>query len=404
MIVTLAWRNIWRNKRRTAITLASIFFAVILSALMMSIKEGVYENMIEGTAGSFNGYAQVHQNGYWDDHSLDYAFEITDTLETKLVEQRGLMGYLPRIESFSLAVGDSITKGAMIIGIDPVKESNLNKLHERVSKGSFLAANDRGILVGKGLADYLGVDIGDTLILLGSGYHGMSAAGKYPVRGIVKFGSPELSKQLVFLALPEAHAFFGTDGLVTTLVLKTATEKEGLALAHKLRNELDKRYEVMDWQEMNPDMVNMIETDRVEGYVFMFILYLVISFGIFGTMLMMLAERKREFGVLMAIGMKRIKLALIVWFEVLTLSILGSFIGIIGAFPISLYLHNNPIRYGEEMTKMAEDYGMEAVLKASIAPGIFLQQALVIAIIASFISIYPFIKLLFARAINQMRS
>lgn len=404
MIVKLAWRNIWRNKRRTAITLASVFFAVILSTLMMSLKEGVYENMIEGTAGSFNGYAQIHQNGYWEDRSLDYAFDLSEDKVQVLNEQKGLKGLLPRVESFALAVGDSSTKGALVIGIDADKESTLNQLHERVSEGDYLTADDESILIGKGLADYLGTAVGDSLVLLGSGYHGMSAAGKYEIKGIVKFGSPELSKQLVFLSLPAAHTFFGTDGLITTLVLKTATEKEGLKVAEELKLQMGDQYEVMDWKEMNPDMVNMIETDRVEGYVFMFILYLVISFGIFGTMLMMLAERKREFGVLMAIGMKRIKLALIVWFEVVSLSVLGSLIGIFGAFPVSYYFHTNPFRYGEEMAKMAEDYGMEAVLKASIAPEIFIQQAVVIAIIASFISIYPFIKLLNARAINQMRS
>lgn len=404
MIVKLAWRNIWRNKRRTAITLASVFFAVILSTFMMSVKEGVYENMIEGSAGSFNGYAQIHQNGYWDDRTLDYAFEITDSLSETLEKKSGLEGFLPRIESFSLAVGDSITKGALVIGIDAEKESTLNGLHERVSEGSYLESGDEGILVGDGLAEYLGVSVGDSLVLLGSGYHGMSAAGKYLIRGIVKFGSPELSRQLVFLSLPSAHLYFGTNGLVTTLVLKTPSEKVGLNLAKNLKKELDQRYEVMDWKEMNPDMVTMIETDRSEGYIFMFILYMVISFGIFGTMLMMLAERKREFGVLMAIGMKRAKLAMIVWFEVLTLSVLGSFLGIFGALPIAYYFNQNPFHYGEEMAQMAEDYGMEAVLKASVAPGIFIQQAVVIAIIASIISIYPFFKLLMARAIDELNN
>ena len=104
MIFKLAWRNIWRNKLRTAITLASIFFAVVLSSLMMSLKEGVYTNMIESGAGAFGGYAQIHSNGYWDEKSIDNSFELNDSLLGKLEKNELLEAALPRIESFSLAI------------------------------------------------------------------------------------------------------------------------------------------------------------------------------------------------------------------------------------------------------------------------------------------------------------
>jgi len=404
MIFKLAWRNIWRNKRRTAITVASIFFAVILSSFMMSIKEGVYVNMIEGSAGAFNGYAQLHANKYWEEKHIDYSFELKDSLLETLEAHPDLQAALPRIESFALAVGDDITKGSAVIGIDVEKEAQFHKLKERLDKGEYLGPDDDAVLLGDGLAQYLHLEVGDSIILMGSGYHGMTAAGKYLIKGTVKFGSPELSKQLVFMPLSQAHEYFGTYGLINNLVLKTETEGDGVKLAADLRSQIDSRYEVMDWQELNPALVNMIEADRVEGYVFMFIMYMVISFGIFGTMLMMLAERRREFGVLIAIGMKRVKLAAMVWFEVIFLSILGSLVGILGAFPISYYFYANPIALTGEMTEMMEDYGMEAVLQASIAPGIFIQQSVVIAIIATVISLYPFIKLLFTKAINEMRS
>lgn len=404
MIFKLAWRNIWRNKRRTAITLGSIFFAVILSSLMISLKEGVYINMIESGAGAFNGYAQIHANGYNEEKSIDNSFELKDSLLNILEEDNKLLAALPRIESFSLAIGEDITKGAAVIGIDVEKEAKFHGLKERLDTGAYLLPNDNAVLLGSGLAKYLHIAVGDSVILMGSGYHGMTAAGKYLVKGLVKFGSPELSKQLVFMPLNQAHLYFGTNGLINNLVLKTETQMDGVRLAANLKTKIDSRYEVMDWQELNPQLVKMIESDRVEGYVFMFILYMVISFGIFGTMLMMLAERKREFGVLIAIGMKRAKLASMVFVEVVSLSVFGSFIGIFGAFPIAYYFYANPIPLTGELTKMMEDYGMEAVLQASIAPAVFLQQSAVIAIIAVIISIYPFIQLRRIKAIDEMRS
>ncbi|MGB0429900.1 MAG: ABC transporter permease [Bacteroidia bacterium] len=403
MIFKLAWRNIWRNKRRTGITLASIFFAVVLSSLMMSLKEGVYTNMIESGAGAFGGYAQIHANGYWEEKTIDNSFELTDSMLQKLENKSALEAALPRIESFSLAIGNDVTKGSAVFGIDVEKEAEFHGLKERIDTGAYLTHNDDGVLLGSGLAKYLHLQVGDSIILLGSGYHGMTAAGKYIVRGLVNFGSPELSKQVVFMTLEQAHIFFGTDGLINNLVLKTEFEYEGTELAKSLKLEFDSRYEVMDWQELNPQLVNMIESDRVEGYVFMFILYMVISFGIFGTMLMMLTERKREFGVLIAVGMKRAKLATMVFIEVVSISILGSFLGIFGALPISYNFYKNPIPLTGEMTEMMEDYGMEAVLQASIAPSVFIQQSIVVAIVAIIISLYPFFKLRRIRAIDEMR-
>ena len=404
MIIKLAWRNIWRNKRRTGITLGSIFFAVILSVFMMSIKEGVYDNMIKSSAGDFSGYAQVHLKGYWDDRSFDYAFDVSDSLVEAIEANTNISGYLPRIESFALVAGDEITKGSMVIGIDPEKEKAYTKLHERVVEGTYFTDNASQILIGQGLAEYLKVGVNDTLVLLGSGYMGMTAVGKYSIAGIVKFGSPELSNRLVFLPMEAADYFFASNGLVTSIILQCKDGDAGRLAAQTLGQKLGDEYEVMDWIQLNPELLQMIETDRVEGYVFMFILYLVIGFGIFGTMLMMLVERAREFGVLIAVGMKRMKLAFMVWFEVLTLSILGAILGIIGAFPLCLYFNINPIRYSEEMAQIAEEYGIEAVLRASLDPGIFIQQAVVIAIMASVIAIYPFFKLTRINAVESMRS
>lgn len=400
----LAWRNLWRNKRRTAITLASIFFAVILSSLMMSLKEGTYENMIKTTAGDFSGFVQVHADGYWEEKTMDYFFEFSEELKDSLSDTGEVDVFLPRIESFALAEAHANTKGSIVIGIDPELEKTYSKLDERVFEGSYFAKGEISVLVGKGLADYMEIAVGDTLVLLGQGYRAVTAAGKYAVKGIVKFGSPELSKQIVFLPLEEAQRLFGAYGLINNLVLKVDDAETGMKVAHKLDGEIPGSYEVMGWEDLYPDLVNMIETDRVEGYVFMFIMYMVIAFGIFGTMLMMMAERRHEFGVLIAIGMKRLKLAFVVFIEVFVISVLGAMLGILGAYPVCYYFILFPIRYGENVAKMAEEFGMEPVLRTTVEPAIFLQQATVIAIIAIIIGIYPFISLSGANAVDEMNS
>lgn len=406
MNLKLAWRNIWRNKRRTFITLGSVFFAVILSTLMVSIKEGMYARMIDSMVGSYSGYVQIHANGYWEDKSLDESMLITDSLTQIVLETKGVSGYVPRIESFALAASEALTKGSMVVGINPEMEKEHSKMHERVSDGEYLSAEDNSVLIGAGLAKYLKLAVGDTIVLLGAGYHGVSAAGKYPIKGIVKFGSPELSKQLVILPMKAAKWFYGTDDLVSNLIVSVDDPEEAQKITKRLKATLSDDFEVMDWQELNPQMVNLIANERTEGWVFMFILYMVIGFGIFGTMLMMLAERMHEFGVLIAVGMKRIKLAVMMLTEVVIISLMGAFFGMLGAFPVCAYFYFEPIRFdsGEDMAKMYEEYGLEPVLQASLDPNVFLQQAVVVALLAIAIAIYPFFRINKLDAIDAMRA
>lgn len=356
--------------------------------------------------GSYSGYVQIHANGYWEDKSLDESMQITDSLTQIVLATKGVSGYVPRIESFALAASEEVTRGSMVVGIDPEMEKQHSKMHERVSDGEYLSKDDNSVLVGAGLAKYLKLAVGDTIVLLGAGYHGVSAAGKYPIKGIVKFGSPELSKQLVILPMKAAKWFYGTDDLVSNMIVAVEDPEDAQKIAKRLKGSLSDDFEVMDWQELNPQMVNLIANERTEGWVFMFILYMVIGFGIFGTMLMMLAERMHEFGVLIAVGMKRIKLAFMMLTEVVIISLMGAFLGMLGAFPVCAYFYFEPIRFdsGEDMAKMYEEYGLEPVLQASLDPNVFLQQAVVVALLAIAIAIYPFLKINRLDAIDAMRS
>lgn len=404
MILKLTWRNIWRNKRRTLITMASVFFAVVLSTLMMSIKEGVYSGMVDSVIGAYMGFGQIHAKGYWEERTLDYSFELSDSLSSRINSTTGVKATLQRLEGVAMAASDEITKVTMVVGIDAEGEKEINQLDERVVSGAYLQAGEQAVMLGEGLAEYLKLKVNDTIVLLGQGYRGTSAAGKYPVKALVKFGSPELSKQLVFLPINEAQWFYGMEGLINNLILYFKNTRNLEAVIKKLKQKLGDEYEVMKWQETMPELDNLIKTDRVEGYVFMFILYMVVSFGIFGTILMMMAERTREFGVLVAVGMKRWRLALIVQLEVIFISVMGAVLGMAGAFPVCYYFFVRPISLGEDLKKMTEEYGMEAVLRSSVEPYVFLQQGVVILLIACVISLYPFFKLLRLNAIKALRS
>lgn len=408
MLIKMAWRNIWRNKRRTYITMASIMFAVFFAAFMESIQKGAWDHMLSNVVNYYYGYAQIHQNGYWDEQSLDKAFAMSANLKTLPEAIPQIKGVVPRIESFALASHEQTTKGVLVVGVDPEVEDGMTNLSTRLSAGSFFQADDQAVLVGEGVAEALNLNLGDTLVLISQGYHGTNAAGKYPIKGLLHFGSPELNKRMVYLPLKEAQWFYGAEQLITTVALRLDKKEDTPIAVAAVKENLDmENYEVLDWKEMIPDLVEARELDRAGNLLVLYVLYLIIAFGILGTILMMTKEREYEFGILVAIGMQRLKLAASVWLEILFIGIMGAIAGIIVSMPLVYYFHVNPIDLsvmGEDAVATYEKFGMEPILPAAFELNIFLAQAWVIFLIVTVLAFYPLFKIRKLKPVEAMRN
>ncbi|MCI4651264.1 ABC transporter permease [Phaeodactylibacter sp.] len=403
MLFKMAWRNIWRNRRRTFITAASILFAVLFASFMDSLQRGAWDNMINNVVNYYFGYVQVHQDGYWEEQSIDKAFPLADSLE-QVGAVEGVEAVLPRLESFALAAAGETTSGVLVAGILPDVENKMTDLENRLVEGEYLTESDEAVLVASGVADKLGLALGDTLVLISQGYRGVNAAGKYPIKGIAKFGSPDLNKQMVYLPLPAAQYFYGAPGLATSLALKLGGQEDIKPVVAALRTQLDtSAYEVMDWEELLPDLVQARELDTAGNVIVYFILYMIIAFGIFGTILMMSKEREYEFGVLISIGLQRWQLALSVWIEVILLGVLGALSGILLSMPIVYYFKVNPIRFGGEMASSLEKFGFEPIFPATFDMQIFMTQALYVFILTAVLALYPIFKIRKLQPVQAMR-
>lgn len=403
--IKLAWRNIWRNKRRTLITMTSIAVAVLLSAVMRSMQEGQYKDMIDTTVGSFSGYAQVHANGYWDDKTLDNSFAATDSLLNILKDSEGVTAVVPRIESFALGAGKQQSRPLMVIGIDVESEQHLINPQRRLQSGSyFLNNNERAALVGHDVMERLNIQLGDSLVLLGQGFRGMSATGLYPVKGTITLPNPELNRSLVMLPLYKAQQFLAADSRLTTAALVIDDPERVGTVVKNIRNKLStESYEVMAWQELMPELVQGIEVDRVSGYIILAVLYMVVGFGILGTLLMMITERTYEFGIMLSIGTPRRTLAKVLAIEILTIAMLGSAVGILLSLPISWYFNINPIQLSGDMAATMENYGLHPILQFSTEPSIFIWQAIIIFIITLLFSLIPVIRASKLNPVKAMR-
>lgn len=404
MFLQLAWRNLWRNPNRSLITMASVWCAVVLAISMRSFQKGVFDNLIDNVVSFYSGYVQVHHAGYQSEQTLENSFPLTDSIQNAVISSPGVASVTPRLEAFALASTGEKTKGCLVTGIVPESEDRVTRLKSKVVAGSYLQDNAQTVLIAEGLARRLRTGVGDTVILLGQGYYGSIAAGKYAVSGILHFGSPELNDQVVFLSLALTQQWLDAPGLVTTLVISPDDPEKTDRIATQLRSTLSDDFETLTWQEMMPDIHEHIRTDMASGTIILGVLYLLISFGIFATLLMMLAERQHEFGMLVALGMKKLQLARIVLYESVLITLTGCLFGIIISIPLVWWLKEHPIRFTGDVAEVYEKFGFEAVFPAALSLSIFLRQALVVLFVGLLLSLYPVFKVMSLKPVEAMRT
>ncbi|WP_234408326.1 ABC transporter permease [Marinilabilia salmonicolor] len=391
-IVKIAWRNLWRNRKRTLITVSSIFFGVIFSALMGSMQEGSYQKMIENVARFYAGHAQIQQKDYPDNQSINNSFIASDSLVKRLNNTEGINMVVPRLESFALASSGNQTEGILVLGVNPDQEDQMTGLSDKIVEGTYFDGPSR-LLAGKELAENLGISPGDTLVMISQGLHGVSAFGKYPVAGLFSHPNPELNRQLIYLPLDEARYFFQASNRVTSLALVGKSQKSIDKAIPEIKKNLEQDQILRTWQEMFPAILQQIESDRATALIMKLILYLIIGFGILGTVVMLMAERQHELSVMVAVGMYRSKLALMLLLEILWMGVMGVVAGFIGSLPVIGWFANHPVPISGQAGEWMKNIGFEPYMFFAWDVGVFLEQMLVVFILTLLISFYPFVRL-----------
>jgi ABC-type lipoprotein release transport system permease subunit len=403
MLIKLAWRNIWRNKKRSLITITAILIAVFLAIIMRSMQLGMYDNMIQNVVGSYSGHVQIHNEGYWEEQTIDNAFTDNDSLNQSFENREDVSVVTKRIQSGCLSSFNDLSKFVFVTGIELEKEQRMTDWSKRLLEGELLKEGNDAINIGKGIANYYNLKVGDTMVFIGQGYHGMQAVGAFPVGGILDMKNPNLNNVSVFMPLGAAQEFLSAQGMLSQLIISKATYGDEDALAASLKQNLGQAYEVMTWREMMPQLEQIIQADSAGGLVMVFILYMIITFGIFGTVLMMTQERKYEFGVVVSIGMKKLKLMITMVYETIFLTSIGVLAGVLCSRPIVVYYHNNPFRFPEEQIKMMENQGFEAIIPFMSSYDIPITHGLIIFFISLIICIYPILTIYKLNPIKAMK-
>ncbi len=404
MLLKIAWRNVWRNKRRSLITAAGIFIAIFLAILMRSLQLGMYDNMIKNVVGSFTGYVQLHAKGYWNDKNIDNSYKLNQSTVDEIKNINGVSNVIKRIQTGVLSSNNNLSKFLYVTGIEQEKEEKLTDWNKRLVDGRLLDKNDKSIIIAKGVAKYYNAKVGDSLIFIGQGYHGMQAVGIYPIKGVIDMKNPNLNNMSVFMNLSVAQDFVSAENRITNLVIDKEQYFDENKLAEQVKIKIDSQNnEVMTWKEMTPELDQLIQADSAGGILIIIILYMIVSFGIFGTVLMMTQERLYEFGILISIGMKKYKLVITIIYETILLTFLGIISGVILSKPIIEYFHFNPIKLFGTAAAQLESAGFEPVIPMMNSLDIPLTHSVIIMIISLITCIYPIIIILKLKPIKAMK-
>ncbi len=367
MLAALAWRNLWRRPQRTILSLISIAIVSGLLVFVLSFQDGVYGQMKETTLRIFDGYAQFQPDGYAADPRLDLAINDPARLARHAVLLKGVTAAAPRVNGFAIIANGGRSYAAAVIGVDPASEARISTIADRISAGRYLRADDTDqAILGDILAKNLGVGVGGKITLLGQARDGSVAADVLQVAGIYHSGIADLDRTILEMPLARAQDTFGMEGAANTIALAGPSLASVNAALPGLA-ELARRQNVTirDWQAMEPAMKDTIELKYATSMVFYASLVLVVAFIILNTLLMSVLERTREFGMLLALGMRSGQIGAMVWIELLVLAMLGCAVGVVIGAAVTAYFQQTGIVYPID-PKLLAQFGVPQRLLPSL--------------------------------------
>ena len=401
----LAWRNIWRNPRRSALTISAISFATALLVFMLSFQFGAYEDMIDSSVRLSTGHLQVQASGYLDRPEMRKVVPKPQLLLDMLGNQPEVQAVAVRSETFGLAAGDQRSRGMLVVGVDPEMERDLSSLPGQMIAGRYLQAADRekGI-IGVLAAKRLQIGVGDECTILGQGRDGSVAATVVRIVGIFKSGIDEFDRSTLQLPLADFDEVFSMEGSVHRVIMLVHQLSAAGQAARAIRAELqDDDLVVLTWDELSPGLKQSIELDLIGGVIMYLILVLVVAFSILNTFFMAIFERTREFGVLMSIGTTPLRLVKLMLQESMAMTLLGLAIGIGIGIGVTLVFSQVGIGFGDGGELLAQ-YGIAERLYPRLTLISTLTGPLIIAVITFFTALIPALKIPRMRPVDAMRA
>lgn len=396
MILQLAWRNIWRNPRRTGVILVAVVIGVWCNIFLSALNAGMLKNVFDNNISILTGHIQIHHKGYRNDPAIENSMKSPREVENvlnilKSVLSPGAM-WATRVRVGAVANNARHSRGVTLVGIDPPNEAKISFIGDAVEKGRYLeAGDDIGIIVGRAMLDDFETEIGNKLVLMAQDTQKEIASRAFRIVGVYRAELENTEKQYVFVTKAAAQTMLklgeGISEISVVLPEKSHIEKFTAGLKAGLSDE----YEVHDWKELLPMVRGMLEMS--DGYMFIWymVVFIAMGFGIVNTTLMAVFERMREFGMLKAMGMKPLELIKGIVVE----SSIILVIGMIGGNLLALATISIFAAVGIDLSAFAagsQIFGMSRVVYPEVKMDEVILANAVVLILGVLISFYPAVK------------
>jgi len=401
-LLQLAWRNLWRNPRRTLIAMAAIGFGYVMLLFVACLMAGLRQQMIESGTGLVLSDIEVHAPAYYPNRSIQQTLgerkgTNVSALLAAIAADRRVYAVTPRMYSYGLVSAPHQSAGAEILGVVPNQEQKVTVLHTRIVKGSYLTEQiPKGIVMGDKLATTIGVEVGSEIVLLTQAADGSMGNDLYTIVGIFHTNLDDMDQGLVLMRLSSLQELLRLPPVrIHEVGIKLHDITEATTVARALEVQLNKALpvRVRAWPELAPELADYVQFNRSVTFILFFIFFLLAIIGIVNTMLMAVIERTRELGMLMAVGMRPVQVVGLILAEAAGLAgaslVLGGAIGV----PLLWYLQVHGLDLGGAIGEFSlagvvvghQWYGRQDFLAYS-------QAALGLAVTALVSALYPALR------------
>ncbi len=402
MLIKVSWRNIWRNKLRSLVVIASIVLGIWAGIFLMALNNGFVVQRAATVINNSISHIQIHNPEFLDDNSIDYYLSDLEPMVSALEKNPKVRSFTQRLIMNGMASSPTGGYGVKITGIDPGQESEVTHIHQKVIEGGYLEGVKKNpVLIGERLANKLKVKLRSKIVLTFQNTEGDIIAGAFRVAGIYKTVDAKYDEMNLFTKAEDIHSLLEEGPLYHEVAILANNREEVNSLEDELKGQFP-GVTIRSWDEISPELGYYTEIMDQMMYIFVGIILLGLAFGIVNTMLMAVLERRRELGMLMSVGMNKIKVFTMIMLETLFLSLTGGPLGIFLSYLTITYFAINGMDLSV-VSKGLENLGVSAILYPVLDNEFYFNIALEVVIIALLASIYPAIKALKLKPAEAVR-
>ena len=387
LLTSLAFRNLWRNPRRTLVILFAIVLGVWAMIVMGAFMRGISDKMFNDGIQNLTGHIQIHETQYLDDPVINNSIVFNQEIEQILNSNARITKWTTRIRVPAVIASERDTAGITLVGINPALERQLSFIGSSITEGRYLSGlDDKGIIIGKKLAEKLETRVGKRIVLMSQNKENQVADRGYRIVGLYDAETDAIEKSIIFLSLNNAKSLLSIHNEVSEIAIEVEDIDQVDLVLNELRLSLT-QYDIKPWYEIQPLLKMITDLYNSVGIIWQLIVFLAMGFGIINTLLMAVFERTHEFGLFQALGLKPSFILIQVWLEAILLLITGLLIGNFISWLTVLSTGD-----GIDMSQFAEGMqmaGMGNVIPFLIVSEDLISANLVVIILGLLTGLYP---------------